>query len=133
MLAKAGNEFNNEYVNKVIHPVMVASWAFASGLFQNNPEVLSKHFQLSEIKEPDDPLNANALHVARLEGTDPDTYRGLATRINPNELGRVLQVFILQAETAKKRGITTKLANAAIQRFEAKKANQKAEKAIKSI
>jgi len=133
MQKKTGKDFNNEFVNKTIHPCIAASWAFAAGLFQKTEEALTKHYALSDIKEPDDPLNATALSKARLKGTDPDTYRGLAARINGTELGRMLQVFILQASTAKKRGITPKLANAAIQTFEAKKANQKAEQARKSI
>jgi hypothetical protein len=133
MQKKTGKEFNNEFVNKTIHPCISASWAFAAGLFQKTEDVLAKHYALSNIKEPEDPLNATALSKARLKGTDPDTYRGLAARINGVELGRMLQVFILQANTAKKRGITAKLANAAIQTFEAKRANQKAEQARKSI
>lgn len=134
MLGKAGkDEFNNEFVNKAIHPCMVASWAFASGLFQKHPDILIKHYQLSEIKEPDDPLNASALSKARLKGTDPDTYRGLGARIGSTELGRMLLVFNLQAENAKKRGITPKIALAAIQTFEAKRAVQKAEQLKKAI
>lgn len=133
MLKKEGKDFNNEFVNKAIHPCMVASWAFASGLFQNYADILSKHYQLSLIKEPDDPLSASVLSKARLKGTDPDTYRGLGARIGSTELGRMLLVFILQAETAKKRGINSKIALAAIQTFEAKRAVQKSEQLKKAI
>jgi hypothetical protein len=133
MLKKEGKDFNNEFVNKAIHPCMVASWAFASGLFQSHPDILTKHYQLTQVKEPDDPLNASALSQARLKGTDPDTYRGLGARIGSTELGRMLLVFVLQAENAKRRGITPKIALAAIQTFEAKKAFQKAEQMKKAI
>ena len=83
--------------------------------------------------EDEDPLNATALSTARLKGVDPDTYRGIATRINRTELGRMLEVFLLQAIRARRRGITKKLANAAIKSFEAKKRTQEAEKAVKGL
>ena len=71
------------------------------------------------VKPPKDPLNAKALANAKLKGHDPDTYRGLATRTNTKELGRMLEVFIIMA-TKNKPQIDLKLADAAIASFEAK-------------
>ena len=123
-----------ESANKAIHPCVTASWAYASGLFQKMPEALAAHYGLIEVTlKGGDPLNAKALLSARLKGVDPDTYRGLGARINQDELGRMLEVFTLQATKAKDRGITPKLADAAIKSFEAKKAKSKADKALKSI
>jgi hypothetical protein len=45
----------------------------------------------------------------------------------------MLEVFLLQATKASKRGITPKLANAAIQSYEAKKAHAAAAKLMKAI
>jgi hypothetical protein len=82
---------------------------------------------------PEDPLNAKALSLARLKGTDPDTYRGLGTRSSPKELGRMLEVFLVLATKASKKKITKELANAAIQSYEAKRAVYEADKVLGRI
>lgn len=122
-----------EFANKVTHPCVTAAWAYTAGhLERHYPDKLTNHFALSEIEE-EDPLNAKALSTARLKGVDPDTYRGLGARINRTELGRMLEVFLLQATRAKNRGITRRLANAAIKSFEAKQAQKVAEKAVSRL
>jgi len=85
------------------------------------------------VQEPDDPLNATELSEARLQGVDKDTYRGLGTRSNSNEFGRILELFIVLATKASKKRITKQLANAAIQSYEAKKATHEAGKALGRI
>jgi len=71
---------------KVLSLAVVASWAFASGLFQKKPDFLKKHYLLSSsISHSDDPLNSNALSQARLKGKDRENYRGLGTRNDANE------------------------------------------------
>jgi hypothetical protein len=121
-----------EFANKAIHPCVAASWAYAAGMFQNDEKALTVHYSLPESSR-EDPLNAKALLAARLKGSDPEKYRGLGSRISSEELGRMLEVFILQATKAKKRGITLALANAAIVSFSAKKAKHSADKALKGI
>lgn len=122
-----------EFANKSIHPCVAAAWTYAAGFLQRDPKALNNHYALTDLASPTDPLNARSLLDARLKGIDPDTYRGLGARINNVELGRMLQVFLLQATKAKQRGITLKLANAAIKSYEAKKATRDAEKALKRI
>jgi hypothetical protein len=122
-----------EFANKVMHPCVAASWAYAAGFLQHDTAALNNHYALADLDPPGDPLNAKALLNARLKGVDPDTYRGLGARINNVELGRMLEVFLLQATKATQRGITQKLANAAIKSYEAKKAKREADKALKGI
>jgi len=123
-----------EFARKALSLAVVSSWAYASGLFQKNPDLLKILYSLpNTVSPPDDPLNAKALSTARLKGVDQDTYRGLGTRSSPNELGRMLEVFIVLCKDATSKRITTKLANAAIQSYEAKKAVQAANKAIGRI
>jgi hypothetical protein len=111
---------NAASARKALSLALVASWAFASGLFQRNPEYLQKHYALSDAVSPsDDPLNANELSKARLKGKDKENYRGLGTRNDPSELGRMFQLFLLQAENGK--GITLDVANTAIKYYEARK------------
>jgi hypothetical protein len=125
---------NAEFARKALSLSVVASWAYAAGYFQSKPEYLKHHYALPDsVEAPEDPLNAKALSQARLKGTDPDTYRGLGTRYSPGELGRMLEVFIVQATKATKKKITKELANAAIQSYEAKKATYEATKVLKKI
>jgi hypothetical protein len=125
---------NAEFARKALSLSVVASWAYAAGLFQKNVENLKHHYALpNSVAVPDDPLNAKALSQARLKGTDPDTYRGLGTRYGSSELGRMLEVFIIYATKATKKRITKELANAAIQSYEAKRATYEANKVLKKI
>jgi len=127
---------HQEYANKSIHPCVAAAWAYAAGLLESNPAFLKAHYELTASvgnSGTADPLNAKAMSSARLKGVDPDTYRGLGARINGSELGRMLELFLLQASKATKRGVNLKLANAAIQSYEAKKARLQADKAMKGI
>lgn len=125
---------HREFANKMLHLSVVSSWAYAVGLFQKHPQWLVAHYALADsVSPPNDPMNAKALSTARLKGVDSDTYRGMGTRSNTDELGRMLELFLLQATKAQKRGITKKLANAAIQSYETKKAQSKLEKALQGI
>jgi hypothetical protein len=121
-----------EYANKCMHPSVAAAWAYVAGMLQSNPTFLANHYALGSIVR-NDPLNAGALSKARLKGLDPDTYRGLGARISSGEVGRMVQLFSLQATVAAKRGITLAIANAAIKSFEALKAVRAADEAKKGI
>lgn len=121
-----------EYARKALSLAVVASWAYAAGLFQKEPSYLKNLYALcNKLPVGEDPLNAKALSKACLKGTDPETYRGLGTRSSPGELGRMLEVFLVMAEKDKK--ITKDLANAAIKRYEAKKFTYEANKAVGRI
>lgn len=129
-------DFDNyaEFARKTFSYSIVAGWAYASGIFQHNSEHKDILYSIPDfVQEPDDPLNAKALSEARLKGVDPDTYRGLGTRSNSREFGRVLELFIVLATKASKKLITKKLANAAIQSYEAKRSVHEAEKALGKI
>lgn len=124
---------NSEFARKALSLSVVASWAYAAGLFQRSDDNLKSLYSIPDnVAPPEDPLNAKALSAARLKGTDPDTYRGLGTRSGPRELGRMLEVFLVLAAKGKKR-ITKDIANAAIQSYEAKKAVQEANKVLGRI
>lgn len=123
-----------EFARKALSLSVVASWAYAAGLFQKDQEYLKSFYSLVEnVTSKEDPLNAKALSQARLKGTDPDTYRGLGTRSGPGELGRMLEVFLVLATKASKKKITKDLANAAIQSYEAKRAVYEANKVLRRI
>jgi hypothetical protein len=117
-----------EFARKVLSFSVVASWAYAAGLFQQYPDYLKSQYSIPDNSlPPEDPLNAKALSEARLKGVDKDTYRGLGTRSSNKELGRMLEVFLVLATKGKKR-VTKDIANAAIQSYEAKRAVHEANK-----
>jgi hypothetical protein len=122
----------NEFARKTYSLAVVSSWAYAAGLFSGK-ELQTLYDLPKTVTPPEDPLNAKALSQARLKGTDPDTYRGLGARSSPSELGRMLEVFIVLCTKAQIKRITQKLANAAIQSYEAKKSRIAADQAIEKI
>ena len=125
---------NAEFARKAFSLSVTASWAYASGFFQRNKTHLECHYNLTDsVSPPNDPLNAKALSEARLKGVDPDTYRGLGTRNNSTELGRMLEVFLVLSTKATTKKITRQLANAAIQSYQAKRATYQANKELGKI
>jgi hypothetical protein len=133
-VANRNNDNNAEFARKALSLSVVASWAYAAGLFLQSPDHLKFLYAIPDNAiVPLDPLNAKALSEARLKGTDPDTYRGLGTRSSPPELGRMLEVFVVYASKAAKKRITKELANAAIQSYEAKKATHEANRVLGKI
>lgn len=132
-ILERNEDSNAEFARKALTHSVVASWGYAAGFFQRNSQHLRILYSLpGNVNAPEDPLNAKALSQARLKGTDPDTYRGLGTRSNSQELGRMLEVFLILATKDKKR-ITKEIANAAIQSYEAKRAVNEANKVLRRI
>ena len=120
-----------QFASKALSLAVVASWSYAAGLYSNNEQKLKILYSLvNNLGTDEDPLGAKALSEARYKGSDPDTYRGLGARISSDELGRMLEVFDvlirLTIEKQDEQKITLKLANAAIQSYEAKKASYNA-------
>ncbi len=124
----------NQFSSKAISLAVVASWSYAAGLYSNAKSLQRILYGLTDnLGQNEDPLNAKALSEARLKGIDPDTYRGLGTRSTPDELGRMLEVFIVLVEKATEKKISKNLANASIQSYEAKKATNDANKSLSKI
>lgn len=120
---------NLEYANKAVNYSILASWAYIAGLLQKNKVRLDRHYKLSEA-ENIDPLNASALAKGRHK-TDPENYRGLGTRTDKKERGRLSEVLYLQAEKGK--GISKPIVDAGIKQYHAKLANLEALEAIKKL
>lgn len=127
--SSGGKNQDSDFADKAMSLAVLAAWAYVAGCLQNNIVRLNRHFELSNIKKTD-PLNAKALAKARHK-TDPDNYRGLGTRTDVKERGRLTELFYFQAE--KGTGITKELANAAIAKYYAKQAVLEAEEAAKKV
>jgi hypothetical protein len=112
-----------DYPEKAWNAAVYSAWAYISGLLQDNPVRLKRHFDLKSFIKKGDPLNAEQLAKGSHRG-DPDTYRGLGYRTDPQERGRMVEVFYIQAESG--RGITKNIIDAGISAWAAKDAKLEA-------
>ncbi len=120
---------NLEFANKALNYAVLSSWAYIAGILEDNNVRLKRHFELSQI-DSTDPLNAPAMARGRHK-TDPENYRGLGTRTDKKERGRLSELFYLQAE--KSDGINTGKIDVAIKKYHAKLANLEVLEAQKKI
>jgi hypothetical protein len=107
-----------DFQEKALSYPILTSWAFVAGLLSSNTVRLKRHSELAKQKGRD-PLNAEALASARHK-SDPANYRGLGTRTSPKDLGRLVELFYIQAEHGK--GITKADIDLAMKSYHAKEA-----------
>lgn len=127
--AKGTKAQNSDFADKALSYAVLAAWAFVAGNLQDNGVRLKRHYELSKCTK-NDPLNAKVLAKAKHK-TDPENYRGLGTRTDVKERGRLAELFYFQAD--KGTGITKDLTTAAIMRYYAKQAMIEAEEAAKRV
>lgn len=120
---------NSDFAEKATSYAVLSAWAFISGVLQSNTARLKRHYSLCDESKTD-PLNAKILAKAKHK-TDPENYRGLGTRTDVKDRGRLAELFYFQAE--KGSGITKELTNAAIAKYYAKLAVIEAEEAAKKV
>ena len=107
-----------DFRDKANNMAIVAAWAYTAGLLQSDPPRLKKHYDL-KFSSKQDPLKASALAKAK-HGTDPDSYRGLGYRTDPQERGRMVELFWIQSGIGG--GITAKMVEVALEAYHAKHA-----------
>jgi hypothetical protein len=105
-----------DYADKAMNYAILSAWAYVAGVLSTNRQRLDRHYSLANITNKD-PLNAESLAKARHK-TDPDTYRGLGTRTNEKERGRLVELFFCQAERGD--GITPSAITLALKKYYAK-------------
>jgi hypothetical protein len=118
-----------EFAEKAMSYSVLTAWAYVAGVLRENKVRLSNHYALKD-KAQSDPLNANALLKGKHK-TDPESYRGLGTRTDLKDRGRMAELFFLQAEDGK--GITPALVDVAIKKYHAKLAQLDVQEAQKKI
>lgn len=107
---------SSEYAHKAMTYPILSSWAYIAGYLEDNGIRQKRHFDLSKSNSTD-PLNTAAMAKGHHK-TDPDNYRGLGTRADKKELGRLSELFYLQTE--KGSGISQPLVDLAIKKYHAK-------------
>lgn len=127
--SKGNKSKNSDFAEKPLSYAVLSAWAFVAGNLQENAVRLQRHYALNNITTTD-PLNAKVLAKTRHK-SDPDNYRGLGTRTDVKDRGRLVELFYFQAE--KGTGITKELANAAVAKYYAKQAIIEANEAAKKV
>lgn len=120
---------NFEFADKAISYSVLSAWSLIAGVLESNQTRLNRHFELSNTNSID-PLNALAMAKGRHK-TDPENYRGLGTRTDVKDRGRLAELFFLQAE--KGGGINKALIDLAIKKYHAKIAQLEVKEAEKNI
>lgn len=119
----------SDFRDKANNMAIVAAWAYTAGLLQDNSVRLQKHYDLKNSSKQD-PLKAAVLAKAK-HGTDPDNYRGLGYRTDPQERGRMVELFWIQAE--KGGGLNSKMVEVALEAYHAKHAVLRHKKLAESL
>jgi hypothetical protein len=100
---------------KAYNIAVITSWAYAAGVLSRYPQRLNKLYSLPTLCGKEDPLNARGMAKAHHKN-DPETYRGLGTREDSKERGRLLYLFLNYSKSDKPK-ITEPMCNAAIDAF----------------
>jgi len=120
---------SSDYKEKALNIAIMAAWAYTAGFLSKNDARLKRHYGLSQ-KSGGDPLNSSALAKGKHK-TDPHNYRGLGTRTDAKERGRLVELFYLQAE--KGEGISPALVNVAIAKYHVKQGQLEVQKLQKAL
>jgi len=123
---KQGKRSKPDYPEKALNLAIMAAWAYVAGVLHNNQPRLKRHFALKDWTSHD-PLNAALLAGGR-HWTDPPNYRGLGYRTDPQERGRFVELFFIQAEDGK--GITKSAIDIGIKKYHAKQGQLEVKEAV---
>lgn len=121
MADKIQSTAKKEFKIKSFNLAIITSWAFAAGVLQRDKKRLEKLYKLPDLSEDQDPLNAKAMANSKHKIIDADkNYRGLGTRSDSSERGRLLHLFLGYSSSPKAK-ITEAMCNAAIKIYHANK------------
>lgn len=117
-----------EFRIKAFNLALISAWAFAAGVLQRGKKRLEKLYSLPALCGSSDPLNAEAMQKAKHPIIDKNSnYRGLGTRTDENDRGRLLQLFTEYSNSEKPK-INLEMCNAAIELYHGNAAKKEADK-----
>ena len=105
----------SEFRTKALTPSILSAWSFVSGLLQQEKKRLEKFYKLPDKTKNTNPLSAKEMSEYKHQ-TDPKTYRGLGTRTDKKERGKLIELFLLYSEK-QETTLTHNLIDAAVSRF----------------
>ncbi|MFN0157085.1 MAG: hypothetical protein ACKVRP_03315 [Bacteroidota bacterium] len=109
---------NNEFKTKALTPSVISAWACAAGLLQKDNRRLAKLYSLPKNAKKTDPLSANIMSDYK-HHSDKKTYRGLGTRSDKRERGRLAEVFLVYSQKEEKY-LTAALIDLAVSQYHTK-------------
>lgn len=118
---KEGLKQEKAHRSKAMAMAVICAWSYVSGLLQRDSERLEKFYDLPRKSGKDDPLNAKAMTAFKLKGVDPEAYRGLATRTDSKERGRLITVFLEYSKATSGSKIDTVLLDRAVRYYHGNK------------
>ena len=83
-----------EFKTKALTPSVLSAWAFTSGILQREKPRLLKLYQLLDKSRGKNPLAAREMADYRHQ-SDPKPYRGVGTRSDKRERGKLIELFLL--------------------------------------
>ncbi|MFA5804129.1 MAG: hypothetical protein WC879_05760 [Melioribacteraceae bacterium] len=105
----------SEFKTKALTPSILSAWAFSSGLLQRDKKRLEKFYKLQDKTKSKNPLSAKEMSEYK-HLSDLKTYRGLGTRSDRKERGKLIELFLLYSEKQEPT-ITHNLIDAAVTNF----------------
>ncbi|MBI5021731.1 MAG: hypothetical protein HZB59_09855 [Ignavibacteriales bacterium] len=105
----------NEFKTKALTPSVLSAWFFCSGLLQRDKKKLEKLYQLPLKSKGKNPLAVKEMSEYKHQ-SDPKTYRGLGTRTEKKERGKLIELFLLYSDKQEPK-ITTPLIDAAVTNY----------------
>jgi len=116
------------YRTKAMVLAVVSSWAYVSGLLQRRKDCLNKFYSLPDKSGKNDPLNAIQMSAFQFKGIDPEAYRGLGTRSDSKERGRLVMIFLEYSRKESKDVIDKALLERAVRFYHANKMRSEGDK-----
>lgn len=106
---------SSEFRTKALTPSIISAWSFTAGLLQSDNKRLEKFFKLPEKTKSSNPLSAKEMSDYKHQ-SDQKTYRGLGTRTDKKERGKLIELFLLYSDK-QETSITYNLIDAAVSRY----------------
>jgi len=105
----------SEFRTKALTPSIISSWSFVAGLLQSDKKRLEKLYKLPDKTKKTNPLSAKEMSEYKHQ-SDQKTYRGLGTRTDKKERGKLIELFLLYSQKLET-SITPNLIDAAVSNF----------------
>ncbi len=83
-----------EFRTKTLTPSILSAWAYVAGLLLKEKKKFTKLIKLPEATKNKNPLAAKEMSEYKHQ-SDPKTYRGLGTRSDRKERGKLVELFLL--------------------------------------
>ena len=121
----------SEFRTKALTPSIISAWSFTAGLLQSDRKRLEKFYKLPDKTKSTNPLSAKEMSEYKHQ-SDPKTYRGLGTRTDKKERGKLIELFLLYSEK-QENSLTPNLIDAAVTKFLTKSLSEESKRKLAKV